>query len=59
MSSLSFSRRLKAGWTKEQLMKYYCLSEAQYTKVVECLKRISEAGQPHSRTLDEGKREAR
>lgn len=59
MSTPSFSRRLKAGWTEEQLMKYYCLSEVQYKKVAECLKRISEAEQPHPCMSDEEKREAR
>ncbi len=36
----SFSQKLKAGWTKEQLMAYYALSEAQYERVIESLKVI-------------------
>ncbi|MBU4373918.1 MAG: hypothetical protein KKD69_03990 [Euryarchaeota archaeon] len=38
----SFSQRLKAGWTKEQLVKYYCITEAQYERVVACVKRIEQ-----------------
>ncbi len=36
----SFSQKKKAGWTKEQLMAYYALTEAQYERVIECLKGI-------------------
>jgi len=36
----SFSQKIKAGWTKERLMTYYALTEAQYEKVMECLKGI-------------------
>ncbi len=36
----SFSQKMKAGWTKERLMAYYALTEAQYEKVMECLKEI-------------------
>ncbi len=36
----SFSQKLRAGWTKEQLMAYYALTEAQYEKVLESLKAI-------------------
>jgi len=36
----SFSQKLREGWTKEQLMAYYALTEAQYEKVMECLERI-------------------
>ena len=39
----SFSRKLRAGWTKEQLMKYYSMSEAQYEKVIESLEAIGRA----------------
>jgi len=39
----SFSRKLRAGWTKEQLMKYYSMSEAQYEKVIESLEAIRRA----------------
>ena len=42
-SDTSFSRKLRAGWTKEQLMKYYSLTEAQYEKVIESLEAISKA----------------
>ncbi len=36
----SFSQKLREGWTKEQLMAYYVLTEVQYEKVMECLERI-------------------
>ncbi len=36
----SFSDRLRAGWSKEKLMKYYYMSEQQYDRVIACLKRI-------------------
>jgi Cys-tRNA synthase (O-phospho-L-seryl-tRNA:Cys-tRNA synthase) len=36
----SFSQKIKAGWTRELLMTYYALTEAQYEKIVECLKGI-------------------
>jgi hypothetical protein len=36
----SFSQTMKAGWTKERLMAYYALTEAQYEKVMEYLKGI-------------------
>ncbi len=36
----SFSQKLRAGWTKEQLMAYYALTEAQYENVLGCLKAI-------------------
>ncbi len=39
-ANTSFSQKLRAGWTKEQLMAYYALTEAQYEKVIECLKAI-------------------
>jgi len=42
--SKSFSDRLKAGATKEELMKYYYISEEQYGKVTACLDRIQAAG---------------
>jgi hypothetical protein len=37
---VSFGQRLDEGWTKEQLMAYYALTEAQYEKVMGCLKAI-------------------
>jgi hypothetical protein len=36
----SFSARLKEGWTKEQLMKHYALSESEYDQLVTCLEQI-------------------
>lgn len=36
----SFGQRLDAGWTKEPLMAYYALSEAQYEKIIEHLKAV-------------------
>jgi hypothetical protein len=36
----SFSQKLRAGWTQEQLMKYYVLSEAQYNRVIASLEAI-------------------
>ncbi len=36
----SFSQKLKAGWTKQELMAHYALTEAQYEKVIGCLKSI-------------------
>jgi hypothetical protein len=36
----SFSQKLKTGWTKQRLMAYYVLTEAQYERVLECLKGI-------------------
>ncbi len=40
----SFSQKLRAGWTKEQLMAYYALTEAQYERVIGCLKAIGSMG---------------
>ena len=40
----SFSQKLRDGWTKEQLMAYYVLTEAQYERVLECLKAIRPEG---------------
>lgn len=42
MKEPSFSQRLKAGWSKADLMKYYVLDEKQYDKVIACLKGIAE-----------------
>jgi len=36
----SFSQKMKAGWTKERLIAYYALTEAQYEKVMGCLNGI-------------------
>ncbi len=38
---LSFSQRLKAGWTKADLMLFYALNEKQYDKVLACLQEIA------------------
>ncbi len=40
MKEPSFSQRLKAGWLKDDLMRYYALDEKQYDKVLACLKQI-------------------
>ncbi len=39
-ANTSFSQKLRAGWTKEQLMAYYALTGEQYEKVLESLKAI-------------------
>ncbi len=39
---LSFSQKMKAGWTKERLMAHYALTEAQYERVMKCLKEIGQ-----------------
>uniref|UniRef100_A0A6H1ZK17 Uncharacterized protein n=1 Tax=viral metagenome TaxID=1070528 RepID=A0A6H1ZK17_9ZZZZ len=39
----SFSARLRAGATKTELMKFYCISVEQYEKVIACLGRIQAA----------------
>ena len=43
-ANTSFSRKLRAGWTKERLITYYALTEAQYEKVIGCLKAIGSMG---------------
>lgn len=40
MKSLSFSKKLKNGWSKVDLMRYYVMDEKQYDKVLACLERI-------------------
>jgi hypothetical protein len=40
MKPLSFSGRLKAGWSKADLMRYYLMNELQYQKVLESLQGI-------------------
>ncbi len=40
----SFSQKRRAGWTKEQLMAYYALTEAQYERVIGYLKVIESMG---------------
>ena len=41
MKPLSFSQKLNAGWSKDDLVKYYALNEGQYQKVLNCLDRIT------------------
>ncbi len=36
----SFSQKMRSGWTKERLMAYYALTEAQFERVIESLKVI-------------------
>jgi hypothetical protein len=36
----SFAQKIKAGWTKEQLIEYYSLTENQYDRVLLCLQEI-------------------
>lgn len=36
----SFSDKIKAGWSKQDIMKYYCLSEDGFEKVLACVKAI-------------------
>lgn len=46
----SFSQRLKAGATKEELMKQYAIDEKQYQKLLTCLeglKRIEQEQKEH------------
>ncbi len=38
----SFADKLRAGWTKEQLMKYYRIDEEKYEKILTSLKNIEE-----------------
>lgn len=33
----SFYSKLKAGWSKDDLMKYYCLNDNEYEKARECV----------------------
>ena len=39
-----FAGRMHEGWTKEQLMKHFCMSENEYNRTVECVKRIEAEG---------------
>ncbi len=41
MKPTSFSEKLKAGWSKADLMRYYALNEAQYNKMLVCLQEIA------------------
>ncbi len=40
MRNLSFSDKLKAGWSKADLMQYYGLDEKQFGEVIASLERI-------------------
>jgi hypothetical protein len=40
----SFFHKMKAGWTKQRLMAYYELTEAQYERIMACLKGIRQVG---------------
>lgn len=40
MSEKPFSFYYRSGWTKEQLMTKYVMTESQYEGVVTCLERI-------------------
>ncbi len=40
MKNTSFIAKLKDGWSKADLMKYYAMDEKQYVKVLESLERI-------------------
>jgi len=42
--ALSFSQRLKAGWSMEQLMKYYDLSVEKYEKIIKSLEKLHTTG---------------
>ncbi len=35
----SFSVKPKAGWSKDDIMKYYCLTDGEYEKIHECVQR--------------------
>jgi uncharacterized Fe-S cluster-containing radical SAM superfamily protein len=37
MRDLSFSQRMQAGASPEELKKYYCMSEDQFTRTLKCL----------------------
>ncbi|MBU4446655.1 hypothetical protein KJ656_16505 [bacterium] len=41
--NFSFSERVKMGWTKGQIMKYYSMSEKEYEKVIINLKNIKKS----------------
>lgn len=38
----SFSDRIKQGWSKEQLLQHYALTEAQYEKALACLNNLKQ-----------------
>ncbi len=45
MTPTSFSDKLKAGWSKTDLMRYYGLDEKRYNKVLECLEGIKKVNE--------------
>lgn len=45
-AEISFRHRLESGWTKEQLMKHYSLTEDRYNKIVASLKKPLNIKQP-------------
>lgn len=45
-AEISFRARLESGWTKEQLMKHYDLTEERYEKIVASLKKPLNIKQP-------------
>jgi len=40
MKNISISQRLKTGWSKTDIMRYYALDEKQYSKVLASLEEI-------------------
>lgn len=47
MREPSFSQRLRAGWTQQQLMKYYALTDSQYDKVMKSQEEIEKKGKSY------------
>ncbi len=45
----SFSAKIKAGWSKADLMKHYAMTENEYQRVHECVQTIQK--QAHARAL--------
>lgn len=39
----SFSERVRIGWTKEQLMKHFSMSEKEYENVIISLKNVKKS----------------
>ncbi|MDP2815719.1 MAG: hypothetical protein Q8O19_03465, partial [Rectinemataceae bacterium] len=56
MKKISFVTRVREGWTKERLMAQYGLTEAEYRKTLEDIKRIEAK---EGRTLPEPRSEDR
>ncbi len=55
MKAPSFSQRLKAGASKEELMKLYAISEAQYQKLLTCLDNLKRLEQEQKQNLTKGR----